>query len=293
MVNQESPQLSLHKISQKIKKYNKVSLVNINYIYKIVNNLANISQTTGLPHNIPKSNTDKFVGRERELQRLHQQLQIDHEVLIAAVKGMEGIGKTELVIQYSLLHLHLQTYPGGICWIQATEQDIGLQIIRFAQKNFGLQPPEDLDLQQRVYWCWNHWHQKNTLVVIDDVKSYTHIKPLLPPKLSQFKVIIITKINIDLTSSLFLNVLSQSDALQFLTQFVGKEKVTQESTQAKELIRHLGYLPLALQLVGRYMKKYKISFAEILRRLKEKGLAHSFSIENNSNLNGMLGTSKE
>ena len=44
--------------------------------------------------------------------------------------------------------------------------------------------------------------------------------------------------------------------------------------EAKELCLRLGYLPLALNLVGRYVQKRKISLAEILRRLEEKGLQH-------------------
>ncbi|NMG11741.1 NB-ARC domain-containing protein [Brasilonema sp. UFV-L1] len=227
-----------------------------------------------MPQNIPPSNTEKFVGREKELERLHQQLQPNNEVVITAVEGIGGVGKTELAIQYSLLHLQLDTYPGGICWLRAREEDIGLQIIQFARIHLGLQPPEDLDLPERVRWCWQHWQQGNTLVVVDDVKNYSHIKPLLPPQPSQFKVLITTRLKLDNRGSLFLEVLPEEDALSLLTQFIGEENDSQESIKAKELVQRLGYLPLALQLVGRYVKKRKISLAEMLRRLEEKGLGH-------------------
>jgi len=188
---------------------------------------------------------------------------------------MGGVGKTELAIQYSLRHLQSHTYPGGICWLRAREEDIGLQIIEFARINFDLQPPEDLDLPGRVRWCWQHWHQGNTLVVVDDVKNYNDITPYLRPQPSQFKVLITTRLKLDLAGSLFLEVLQKEDALLLLTQLVGEEKVTQESIKAKEeLVQRLGYLPLALQLVGRYVKKRKISLTEMLRRLEEKGLGH-------------------
>ncbi|WP_370460823.1 tetratricopeptide repeat protein [Brasilonema octagenarum] len=215
------------------------------------------------------------MGRSRELERLHQQLQRNNEVVIAAVEGMGGVGKTELAIQHSLLHLQLHTYPGGICWLRAREEDIGLQIIQFARTDLGLQPPEDLELPERVRWCWQHWqHKGDTLVVVDDVKDYSLIKPLLPPQPSQFKVLITTRLKLDLAGSLFLEVLQEDDALLLLTQLVGEQKVTQESIKAKELVQRLGYLPLALQLVGRYVKKRKISLTEMLRRLEEKGLRH-------------------
>ncbi|WP_414590097.1 NB-ARC domain-containing protein, partial [Scytonema sp. PCC 10023] len=271
---QGNSQLAVQKIFENVRAEGNITVGDITQIYQTVNNLSNIPKPTGFPQNIPPSNTDKFIGRGKELERLHQQLQRNNEVVIAAVEGMGGVGKTELAIQYSLLHLQLHTYSGGICWLRAREEDIGLRIIEFARINLGLQPPEDLELPERVRWCWQHWHQGNTLVVVDDVKNYSHIKPYLPPQSSQFKVLITTRLKLNLAGSLFLEVLQEDDALSLLTELVGEEKVNQESIKAKELVQRLGYLPLALQLVGRYVKKRKISLTEMLRRLEEKGLGH-------------------
>jgi tetratricopeptide (TPR) repeat protein len=273
MANHPDSQV-VQKIFENVRAEGNITVGNITQIYQIVSNLSNISKPTGFPQNIPPSSTNKFVGRARELERLHQQLQRQNEVVIAAVEGMGGVGKTELAIQYSLLHLQSHNYPGGICWLRAIEQDIGLQIVKFAVTYLGLQPPEDLELPERVSWCWNHWHQGNTLLVLDDVKNYSHIKPYLPPQPSQFKVLITTRLKLDLASSLFLEVLSETDALLLLAQLIGEEKQNQELAQALELCHRLGYLPLALQLVGRYVKKRNITLAELLRRLEEKGLDH-------------------
>lgn len=176
--------------------------------------------------------------------------------------------------------MQLHSYPGGICWLRARESDIGVQIIQFATTHLGLHLPEDLELPERISWCWQHWRQGNTLVVLDDVNNYSHIQKYLPPQLSQLKVLITTRLKLDLASSLFLEVLSETDALLLLAQFIREEKQNQELAQAKELCQRLGYLPLALQLVGRYIKKRKISLAEMLRRLEEKGLAHPSLIVN-------------
>ncbi len=187
---------------------------------------------------------------------------------------MGGVGKTELAIQYSLLHLQLHSYPGGICWLRAREEDIGLQIIQFARTDLGLQPPEDLELPEQVRWCWQNWQRGNTLIVFDDVNNYSQIKPYLPPQSSQFKVLITTRLQLNLAGSHFLEVLSETDALLLLAQLIGEEKQNQELGQAKEVCQRLGYLPLALQLVGRYVKKHKITLAEMLQRLEEKSLGH-------------------
>ncbi|MBV8885046.1 MAG: tetratricopeptide repeat protein [Chroococcidiopsidaceae cyanobacterium CP_BM_RX_35] len=171
--------------------------------------------------------------------------------------------------------LKLHTYPGGICWLQAREQDIGLQIVNFAQTDLSLQPPDELELPERVRWCWTHWSEGKKLIVLDDVKNYRQIKPFLPPQPSEFKVLITTRLKLDLAGSLFLEVLDEIAALELLAQLIGEKKISQDLVNAKRLCQRLGYLPLALQLVGHYVNDRNISLNEMLQRLEKKGLGHS------------------
>jgi tetratricopeptide (TPR) repeat protein len=226
------------------------------------------------PQNIPRGNVVKFVGRADALVSLHERLQHSHPVVVAAVEGMGGVGKTELATQYALIHLLLNTYPGGICWLRARDEDIGLQILQFAIAKLGLKPPEDWDVLKQVDFCWSRWHAGNVLVVLDDVNDYAKVEDYLPPQSPRFKVLITTRLQLDFPQSFTLNVLSESAALELLQEWVGGEKVAQELEDAKEICQRLGYLPLALNLVGRYVKKRKISLAQMLRRLEEKKLAH-------------------
>ncbi|MGF1986879.1 MAG: tetratricopeptide repeat protein [Nostoc sp. ZfuVER08] len=226
------------------------------------------------PQNIPRGNVVKFVGRADTLVSLHERLQHSHPVVVAAVEGMGGVGKTELATQYALIHLLLNTYPGGICWLRARDEDIGLQILQFAIAKLGLKPPEDWDVLKQVDFCWSRWHAGDVLVVLDDVNDYAKVEDYLPPQSPRFKVLITTRLQLDFPQSFTLDVLSESAALELLQEWVGGEKVAQELEDAKEICQRLGYLPLALNLVGRYVKKRKISLAEMLRRLNEKKLAH-------------------
>ena len=252
------------------------------YIKGIYIKVDNLSKPTGFPQNIPKSSTDKFVGRKKELKLLHQQLQDNDRVTIAHLEGMGGIGKTELAILYSLTNLHCNTYPGGICWLSSREQDVGLQIVNFVRTHFDLKPPEDLELPNQVDWCWAHWKKGNTLIVLDDVKNFSDIKPYLPPEASQFKVLIITELQLDLPNLFYLEVFSEQDAIKLLIQLVGSKKVKRKLAKTKELCQHLGYLPLALQLVGQYVKERGISLTKKLQRLKDKELANpSLSVPEN------------
>ena len=187
---------------------------------------------------------------------------------------MGGLGKTELAIQYSLKYFKLNKYPGGICWVNAREQNINSQIINFVHKKLELKLPENLELSEKLDWCWRHWRPGITLIILDDVKNYSDIKPHLPPKASQFKVLITTRLKLELSSSLSLELLSELEALELLSKLISSEKVNEELATTKELCKNLGYLPLALQLVGRYIKKRKISLAEELELIKNKKLTN-------------------
>lgn len=147
MFNHRDPQSRIQKIFENVEA-GIIIVEEINQSSQTVTNLGDIPRQTNFTQNIPPTSTDKYVGREKELELLHQKLQRNDEVVIAAVEGMGGIGKTELAIQYSLLHLQRQSYPGGICWLGAREQNIGLQIINFSITDLGLQPREDLELPE-------------------------------------------------------------------------------------------------------------------------------------------------
>ena len=282
MSDYPNPEQQLQSILSNVSVQGNLTTGDITQIFKIFVNLDQIPKPLGIPQNIISSSTDKFVGRERDLENLNQQLQRNNQVVIAAVEGMGGVGKTELAIQYSLLNLQLENYPGGICWLRAREQDIGLQIVNFARTDLDLNPPDDLELPDRVRWCWKRWREGNTLIVLDDVKDYSDIKPYLPPQGSQFQVLITTRLKLKLPSPLYLEVLPEQDALELLTQLVGSEKINNEPETAKTLCQRLGYLPLAIQLVGQYVEEYEISLTEEVKRLKDNGLDdYSISVQKN------------
>ena len=94
----------------------------------------------------------EFVGREEELQNLHQLLQDNKQVAIAAIAGMGGVGKTELALQYAIQQR--ETYNGGLCWLLPKTGDIGIQVVQFARTQLDLKPPEDFDLLAQVQYCW-------------------------------------------------------------------------------------------------------------------------------------------
>ena len=230
------------------------------------------TKLTGIPENLPRSGVVHFVGREQELETLHQQLQENERVAVSAIAGMGGIGKTELALQYALIRK--QTYPGGICWLRAKGLNVGTQIVQFGRSRLQLQPPEDLDLTGQVGFCWTHWAAGEVLVILDDVTDYKAIKPYLPPAESRFKVLMTTRLRLGKSvKQLEIDVLDESAALALLESLVGAERIQQQRDNAQKLCAWLGYLPLGLELVGRYLdRKPDLSLAEMQQRLEKKRL---------------------
>jgi hypothetical protein len=186
---------------------------------------------------------------------------------------MGGVGKTELAIQYALAHR--ETYQGGICWLQAREQDVGTQIVNFTQVHLGLNPPKDIkELRERVRWCWQHWQEGNVLVILDDVNDYAQLKPYLPTPASRFRVLLTTRLRLLKSSErLELNVLAPDAAIALLESLIGTQRVQGELEVARDLCQWIGCLPLGLELVGRYLEwKPDLSLAQMQRRLQEKRL---------------------
>ncbi|MEH2461950.1 tetratricopeptide repeat protein [Nostoc sp.] len=218
---------------------------------------------------------EKFVGREAELEKLHQKLQTSRQVAIVAVAGMGGVGKTELATQYA--KQHLQNYQGGVCWLSTQGVDVGIQILRFAQLKFKLIAPDDWELADRLKYCWENWQKGEVLLVFDNVTDYkTQVQPYLPPESPRFKVLLTTREKFDRTlPQLPLGVLKPLAAMKLLKSLVDRERLKSEPWIAREICKSLGYLPLALELVGRYLDTMPdLSLEKLLKRLKKKRLEH-------------------
>jgi tetratricopeptide (TPR) repeat protein len=232
-----------------------------------------------VPHNLAKARTGavNFVGREDAMAQLHDQLQQQERIAITAVvTGMAGVGKTELALQYALYHKEKSTYAGGICWIGVQGETVGVQLLEFAKSLLGLFPPEELNLRGQLDYCWARWQpQGDVLLILDDVHQYAEIQDYLPPQEQRFKVLITTRQHWLAASfeQLRLPVLSESAALALLESLIGASRLQAELEVGKELCAWLGYLPLGLELVGRFLKRRtNWTLARMQQQLIDKGL---------------------
>ena len=232
-----------------------------------------------VPHNLAKARTGavNFVGREDAMAQLHHQLQQQERIAITAVvTGMAGVGKTELALQYALHHQEKLTYAGGICWIGVQGETVGVQLLEFAKSLLGLFPPEELNLRGQLDYCWARWQPPgDVLLILDDVHQYAEIQDYLPPQEQRFKVLITTRQHWLAASfeQLRLPVLSESAALALLESLIGASRLQAELEIGKGLCAWLGYLPLGLELVGRFLQEFPDwKLAKMQQQLIDKGL---------------------
>jgi tetratricopeptide (TPR) repeat protein len=241
-------------------------------------------QLTSTPSNLSFIGTNNFVGRTETLNRLHEALQGNTRVAITAVAGMGGVGKTELAIQYA--QRYWNSYPAGIGWFLVRSSDIGVQILSFAS-SFGLVPPDNPALKERVRYVWQHWPVRpgavvgaaisepgDVLLVFDDVDKYEKVKPYLPLSNPRFKVLLTSRVQLGSPiRSISLDVLVPADALELLGVLEQNGRVEKEPQEAEEICKRLGYLPLGLELVGCYLEcNEDLKLAQMLQRLSA-GLA--------------------
>ncbi|MGG6264518.1 tetratricopeptide repeat protein [Leptolyngbya sp. AN03gr2] len=242
-----------------------------------------------IAQNLPRIN-DVFVGRELDLEELHQKLQTGRATAISAIAGMGGIGKTELAAQYAVQHRDLGTYPGGICWLKGREE-LGTQIVGFGRSRLHLSIPEEVELSEQVHLCWAQWRAEESLIVFDDVQEYVEIEPFLPPQRSHFKVLLTTRSRFGSpVQNHEIKVLSEAASLNLLRAIVSDERIDQDLETAKQVCEWLGYLPLGLELVGRYLARRKgTSIVKLWERLQAQKLAAKALLEAEPGMTASLG----
>jgi tetratricopeptide (TPR) repeat protein len=242
-------------------------------------------------HNLPRSGVIKFVGRENKLDQLHTQLQQNDRIAITAISGMGGIGKTELALQYAISQLPQGQYPAGICWLRARDREIATDIVNFAQVHLGLKLPEQLEIDAQVAFCWQRWPEGEALVVLDDATDYQAIELYLPPADPRFKLLITTRLDLGSTvQKVAIEELDEDSAIALLESLVGGERIRSQLADAQTLCKWVGYLPLALELLGRFLaRKPDWSIDQLLKALDEKRLAAKALVETENGMTGQLG----
>ena len=193
---------------------------------------------------------------------------------------MGGVGKTELVRNYATSDDCKARFSGGVFYLDArSRENIAAEIVAVAQYHFQAQIEDALSDAQKITQCWQAWktQTESVLLILDDVSGLAkNFKQYLPPAdLGTLRLLITSRNTPDqrIAEELPLEVLLPESAVALLASIIGEERVAKETSAAEKLCEELGYLPLALELVGYYLEDedyQSLSLSAMLAKLQEK-----------------------
>ncbi|MFJ4636028.1 tetratricopeptide repeat protein, partial [Streptomyces hygroscopicus] len=232
-----------------------------------------VSAPHGL-HNLPRPVGHRFVGRTSEMAALEQALRPRNEraathVVTQAMSGLGGIGKTTLALHFA--HTHRSNYT-AVWWIDAeTPETITSSLAQLTSRiNAGTNTsstPSAILAEWAMTWLDTH---PGWLLVFDNATHPDHLAPYLA-RLTSGDHLITSRLTYgwhDLAATpLHLDVLTPPAATHLLHQLTGPGPGS-EGAAAQELADELGYLPLALEQAGAYVRRTCGTYSSYLHRLR-------------------------
>ena len=229
------------------------------------------AQESRLPGSLPPlwkapPRNPNFVGREAELEALARSLIAGSTVMVRSVRGMAGVGKSQLVTEFA--YAHADDYE-LVWWIGAEEtSSIPDQFAALAAQ-LGLDPADDSEIL-RVQVYSELRNVPGWLLIFANVDTIEDIQPWLPtgPVSAEATghVIVTTRRGgfSALGPVLDLDVIGLDDAVRLLRRRVpGLDEET-----GKKIAQELGQLPLALEQAAAYLDISQMPADQYLQLLR-------------------------
>ncbi|KAA2252874.1 tetratricopeptide repeat protein [Solihabitans fulvus] len=221
-----------------------------------------------------------FTGREAELARLVAALPdraAAGAVVIEAIDGMAGVGKTTLAVHaaYQLA----DRYPDAQLFIdlhghttdqEATEPRAALDTLLRALGVPAEKIPRTLDERAALWRA--ELASRRALVVLDNAASAAQVRPLLPGAAGCLALVTSRRRLADLETArtLSLDVLSATEALDLFTRIAGRDRVAEEPEASDDVVELCGHLPLAIRIAAaRLRTRPAWTVAHLAERLRE------------------------
>ncbi|MFE5594204.1 tetratricopeptide repeat protein [Streptomyces sp. NPDC056549] len=194
-----------------------------------------------------------FVGRTAELDRLDGAMAAPGGVVVQAVHGLGGIGKSTLAAHWAATRTH---GCAPIRWITADSSSSvqeGLVALASALEPAltDALPPEAL-AERALQWLATH---TGWLLILDNVNDPADITPLLARAHAQGRFLITSRLATPwhgIPTVLRLDVLDETESLTLLTR-IATTAGPRDLDGAAELCAELGHLPLAIEQVAAYL----------------------------------------
>jgi DNA-binding SARP family transcriptional activator/tetratricopeptide (TPR) repeat protein len=241
------------------------------------------SARSPMPRQLPAA-PRLFTGRAGELAALTEAMTARADaggtVVVSAIGGIGGIGKTWLALRWA--HLNAHRFPDGQLFVNLRGFDPASHpldpatALRGFLDALGVEPaaiPQGLDARAALYRSLIAG--KRLLVLLDNALDTAQVTPLLPG--SSTVTVVITSRNAlpALTTGhgarpLTLDVLTDHEPRQLLITHLGADRVAAEPPAVADLLRHCAGLPLALGIIAaRAMTNPAVPLATLAAEIRD------------------------
>jgi DNA-binding NarL/FixJ family response regulator/DNA-binding SARP family transcriptional activator len=222
---------------------------------------------TEVPRQLPAA-AGHFTGRDAELARLtdlalhdEPQAAASDTLVISAIDGMAGIGKTALAVHAA--HSVSGRFPDGQLYVDLhaytkgrppREPGDALGMLLRALQVPAQHIPEDT--QERAALYRQRLAGTRTLVLLDNAADEAQVRPLLPA--TPGCLVLVTSRRrlkgLDDARSVSLDLLPLRDAVALLHAVAGPDRVPADDPLLDEIAQRCGRLPLALRIAGALLR---------------------------------------
>lgn len=212
-----------------------------------------------VPRQLPVPATH-FAGRDAELARLTAAARGGAAVVITAIDGTAGIGKTALAVRWT--HEIAEQFPDGQLYADlrgfdpSAEPADPAEVLAGFLGAFGVSGGRvPVDLPERAALYRSVVADRRVLVLLDNARDVEQVRPLLPAgrgclavitSRNRFTGLVVREGAVPVT----LDVLDDEDAVALLTARLGADRVTAEPDAVTDLVAFCGGLPLALAVAA-------------------------------------------
>ena len=234
----------------------------------------NVAGYSNAIFNIPYSRNPFFTGRSSVLNSLHKTLNKKRPTTplqSQAICGLGGVGKTQTAIEYA--YRYCDKYK-AILWIKADSHlALSAGFLEIARL-LGLQE-KDAESHEDIIRAVKLWLENNNdwLVIFDNADDIELLK-LFWPHRAKGHILLTSRAQIFDTLGIMnpveIKVLPPNEALQFLLKRTSNQRCgSTEKISARNLTKELGYLPLALEQAGAFIRVNRARFQDYLTSYRE------------------------
>lgn len=233
-----------------------------------------------LPADLPT-----FTGRTDDLAKLLELTAAVESgaattVVISAIDGMAGVGKTQLAIHVAHMLVRAGRYDDAQLYVNLRGFD-GEQppadpsaVLEGFLRQLGVparQIPEGTDARAAMFR--DRMHDRNALILLDNAADERQVRDLIPAGPGCLVLITSRRVLADLDGANLwsLDSFSPGEALDLLARIVGADRVAAEPDAAARVVAQCGWLPLGVALIAaRLRSRPTWSLADLDARLEDR-----------------------